>query len=197
MKKWLLALTIVLIIIFSFLIGKYLYKLLTLEDNSNIELAKAEEIEDECTAEYEYFENIEIANAKEEKVSPNATLTKNIYYDKCGHTIKDTSTIENKYINLNKEELAEELNDWEIKQFSPNEITLYKQEDGICNEHYIVKEKDKVVAIYSLDENENEKLENVTEIGVQFLPLTDSEKLKGGIRVYGKDNLNSLLEDFE
>lgn len=169
----------------------------TLEEIPSEDIAKVEKIEDECTLEYEHLEEIEQANAKEEKVSPNAKLITNIYYDECGHTVKKTSSIENKYINLTKEELAEEYKEWEIKEFTPEEIILYKEENGICNEHYIVGEKDGYVAIYSLDSNEEETLKEITEISTNFLPNTDIAKLQGGIKVYGRENLNSVLEDFE
>lgn len=197
MKKWLLAVVIILIIVFGFLVGRYLYKLSITEDNFNSQIAESEKIEDECTLKYENSEKIKEANAKAKKVSPNAKLITNIYYEECGHTVKRTNTIENKYINLTEEELAEEYDDWEIKKFTPEEIIIQKEEKGICNEHYIVKEKDGYIAVYSLDNEEEETIDFITEISVQFLPLTDSEKLKTGIRVYGKDNLNSLLEDFE
>ncbi len=197
MRKGLLALSILLILVFSFLIGMYIYKIATLEEPQDMEIAKAEEIEDECTLEYEHLEEIEQANAKEEKVSPNAKLTTNIYYDECGHTVKKTSNIENKYINLNKDELSEEYQDWEIKEFSPENIILYKEEKGICNEHYILKDNDGFIAVYSLDSNEKETLKEITEISTNFLPNTDIAKLQGGIKVYGRENLNSVLEDFE
>lgn len=197
MKKYILTLTIGLIIIFGFLIGKYVYKMSTIDNDSNIEIGKSKVIEDECTAEYEYLQEIEETNAKEQKVSPNASLITNIYYNECGHTVKRTDTIENKYINLNEEELAQVYNDWEITKFTPEEITLYKEEAGICGEHYIIKEKDGYVTVYNLDDKGKETLKETTEISIEFLPLTDSEKIKGGIQVYGKENLYSLLEDFE
>ncbi len=197
MRKGLLALSILLILVFSFLIGMYIYKIATLEEPQDMEIAKVEKIEDECTLEYEHLEEIEQANAKEEKVSPNAKLTTNIYYDECGHTVKKTSNIENKYINLNKDELSEEYQDWEIKEFSPENIILYKEEKGICNEHYILKDNDGFIAVYSLDSNEKETLKEITEISTNFLPNTDIAKLQGGIKVYGRENLNSVLEDFE
>ena len=197
MKKGILALTIILIIVFCFLIGHYIYKITTIDENPNTEIATVENIEHECTAEYEYYEEIEEANAKQEKVSPNAKLVTNIYYDECGHTIKRTSTIDNTYINLTKEELAKEYKEWEIKEFSSDEIVLYKEADGICNEHYIVRDKEGFVAIYSLDSKENETLEEITEISTGFLTITDLGKLQGGIKLYGRENLNSLLEDLE
>ncbi len=197
MKKGLLILILILIIIFGFLLGKYIYKLATIKNEFDMKIAEVENIEDECTAEYEYIEEIKQTNAKEEKISPNAKLITNIYYNTCGHTVKNVTNIENKYINLNEEQFAKEFSNWEVKEFSSEEITIYKEEKGICGEHYKVKDKEGLVAIYALDENENETLKKVTEIATQFLPLTDSEKLKGGILVCGKENLNSLLEDFE
>ena len=197
MKKGILVVVLLLIIVFGFLMGRYIYKISTLENNSNIEIAENKKIEDECTLEYEHLEEIKQANAKEEKVSPNAKLITSIYYNECGHTTKRTSLIEDKYINLTKEELQKEYKDWEIKEFAPDEITIYKTKDGICNEHYIVKDVDGYVTIYSLDENENETLQETTEISTAFLTTTDIARLKGGMQIYGRENLNSLLEDLE
>lgn len=197
MKRGLLALTIVLIILFGFLMGKYIYETLSIDNSSNTEMYKANKIASEASPKIKDEDEAKEANAKEDKISPNAKVITNIYYDECGHTVRTSKTIENEYINLTEEELSEELEDFEIQEFSSEEITLYKKETGICNEHYILKDLDGYVAIYNLDTEENEILEYVTEIGVQFLPLTDSEKIKGGLKVYGRENLNRLLEDFE
>lgn len=197
MKRWLFALVVILIIVFGFFAGKYIYKITTMEDDSDLEIAETKKIEDECTLEYERLEEIEQTNANEEKVSPNAKLITNIYYNECGHTVKRTSDIESRYINLLEEDFIQEFNDWEIKEFSSEEIILYKENPGICNEHYVVKEKDGYIAVYSLDNNEKETLEDITEISTLFLPTTDIAKLQGGIKVYGRENLNSVLEDFE
>ncbi len=198
MKKGLLVLTIILIVIFGILTGMYIYKITNIkEETKDMEIAKQEIIEDECTEEYEYLEQIKATNAQKEKISPNAKIITKIYYDFCGHTVKDIDTVSEKYINLTKDEFAEEYKEWEIEKFSNDEIVLKKTKEGICNEHYIIKEKDGYVAVYSLDENENEILSDITEISTQFLPNTDLEKLQSGIRAYGKESLYSLLEDFE
>ncbi len=197
MKRGLLALTIILIIIFGFLMGKYIYETLSIDDSPNTEIYKPNKIANETPNKANDEDEVKEANSEEKKISPNAKVITNIYYDECGHTVKTSKAIENEYINLTEEEFAEELDNFEIQEFSNEEITLYKEEEGICNEHYILKDMDGYVAIYNLDSEEKEVLENVTEIGVQFLPLTDSEKIKGGLRIYGRENLNRLLEDFE
>lgn len=86
---------------------------------------------------------------------------------------------------------------WEVKGFSPNEIVLYRQLDGICREHYLIKELDGVIAIYVLDENESATLQEKTSIATQYLTESDLENIKQGIRANGKEELNSILEDYE
>jgi hypothetical protein len=61
----------------------------------------------------------------------------------------------------------------------------------------LLKNKDGYVAIYTLDRNEKETLKEVTEISVDFLTLTDAEKLEKGIKAYGKEALSKIIEDFE
>ena len=81
MNKWIFALVVLLIIVFGFFAGKYIYKITTMEDESNLEIAETKKIEDECTLEYERLEEIKQTNANEEKVSPNAKLIRKIYYN--------------------------------------------------------------------------------------------------------------------
>ena len=38
---------------------------------------------------------------------------------------------------------------------------------------------------------------DLTDISVQYLPETDKLNLKDGIKIYGVDNLDKTLEDFE
>ena len=86
---------------------------------------------------------------------------------------------------------------WKLQGFSPNEVVLYREIDGICNEHYILKELDGVIAIYVLDENEVESLQEKTGISTGYLPEADREELKQGIKATGREELNNLLEDYE
>ena len=51
--------------------------------------------------------------------------------------------------------------------------------------------------IYSIDENNQQKIFQRTGIVVDYLPEIDKLNLKNGIRVNGKENLNKMLEDFE
>lgn len=193
MKKGLLVLTIILIVILGILTGMYIYKMTNIkEETPNIEIARQEDIEEERS--YQYLEQ---TNAQKEKISPNAKIVTEIYYDGCGHTVKSVNTVEDKYINLVEDEFSKEFEDWKVEKFLKDEIVLSMTKKGICNEHYVVREKDGYVSVYTLDENERERLEDITEISTQFLPSTDLGELQSGICVYGKEKLYSLLEDFE
>ena len=65
------------------------------------------------------------------------------------------------------------------------------------NKHYIVKEKDGNIVIYYINEKNEEVLYKVTDISIEYLSKEDIESLKQGIDVFGVQNLNSLIEDFE
>lgn len=70
--------------------------------------------------------------------------------------------------------------------------------DGICKEHYSVKEQDGFIAIYELDENDNEiSLIKVTDIPTEYLTETDLIEIEKGMKVYTTRELNKILEDLE
>lgn len=204
MKKIAVPVIIILIIAFGYLTGLYMFKIIGMSDNNNNEaqIANEEVEEDECTEIAELYklgllEETTNANSQEIKISPNSKITINNYYKECGHTVKTKVKVDEGLINSTKEELQNKYKEYEIKEFSEEQIVLYKELEGICNEHYIVKAKDGYVAIYTLDNKENQTLKEITNISTQYLTLTDVSKLEGGIRAYGKEALNSLIEDFE
>lgn len=162
------------------------------------EIAEKEEILDECTDEYEQIQSEMLeANSEEEKISPNSSLTKKIYYSKCGHTIREYSNMPEELVNKTKEQVKEIYSDWEIETFASNEIILFKESDGECGEHYLVKDNNGKVSIYQIQENGEEVIFENTEITTEYLPETDKINMKNGIEVNGKEELNQLIEDFE
>ena len=74
---------------------------------------------------------------------------------------------------------------------------LYKEIDEFCKEHYVLKEKDGCIAVFNIDENNNEELERITDISIKYLEEEDLARIKEGIFVYTKKELNKTLEDFE
>ena len=184
--------------IIGFFTGSYLYKINQIKIN-NKQVEIAEQIEDECTAigEFDLKEKLISANSKEKKTSPNCEIILKLYYTKCGHIVENKKTIEKEEVNLTEEELKQKFQDWEVQKFTESEIVLYKEIDDFCNEHYVLREKNGNIAVFSIDQNNNEELVKVTDISIEYLEEADLEKLKSGIYINSKKELNKTLEDFE
>ncbi|MBR3153277.1 MAG: BofC C-terminal domain-containing protein [Clostridia bacterium] len=142
-------------------------------------------------------ESVVSVEAQEIKISPQAVLIINKHFKGCNHTITNVISVPTEMVNLTEEKLIEAYPDWEVIDFSNRQVSIYKEFDGVCNEHYRVKESNGFVTVYYLDEGENEKLYDVTDISVEYLTEGDREKIKKGVNVYGKNELNALLENFE
>lgn len=65
------------------------------------------------------------------------------------------------------------------------------------NRHYILRAEDNIINIYYINENQEEILYRVTDISTEYLGEEDIKNLNKGIDVYGIQNLNQLIEDFE
>lgn len=195
MKKtiWIVILLIIAIII-GFFVGVYLY---------NKEKNKRQLENYIQNVVYDNIVNntstVEIqTSVSEEKISINTEVVEEIYYVQCDHIIKTLRKNMKSLVNMTKEELAKKYPEWEIKKFSTEKVTLYKEEQGFCNEHYLVKDVDGVVTIYNMDnEDKINEIVETTEIETKYLTETDQEDLKEGIKVYTQQKLNKLLEDFE
>lgn len=199
MKKYAIIIIITIGAILGILTGIYLYKMNQLNDSKrDIDIVG---IEDECTKIAELCEKGELdlvrTNSEDKKTSPNCILTLKVYYNKCGHLIEKKEKIKQAEVNMTENELKDKFKEWEIQKFTPNEIVLYKEVDEFCNEHYLVKEKDGYITIFSLDENNNENFLEMTEFSIDYLTKEDLDKIKRGIIVYSKKELNKTLEDFE
>ena len=177
-------------IILGFLIGIYLYN--TNQESKNLIISEKEETKIETKK-----EDKEVSN-QEKLITPNTKIIIKTYYKDCNHIIEESAAPEDEWINLNEEELSKQANNFTIQKFSPAEVVLYKEENGFCNEHYLLIEKNGYIEVYFLDEKGEMKfMTNIVDIATELLPEKDREELKTGIKVYGKKELNKKIEDFE
>lgn len=173
------------------------------DDNGNVqvEITKVadEQIFDECTDEYDELQKSEIreTNASEEKISPYCSFTLKKHYITCNHTINEYKDLPQALVNKTKEDLQKIYEDWNIESFSSNEIILSKECEGECGEHFIVKDEDGKVVIYRIKEDGEEELYEKTEISTEYVTQTDKIRMKDGVKVNGKEELNQFIEDFE
>ena len=187
-KGWIIALAVFLLII-GVILGIFIYNK-NKTDNTNI-------VDNKKLAEKNEINNAVPTAVVEEKISPNAKVLQKQYFTGCDHLLKETKNIPENLVNKNKEAVEKYYKDWNVDSFSENEIIIYKEEDGFCGQHYLIKEHNGVLGIYTKDENGEVTLKKDTEIQTKYLPETDLEKVKLGIEAVGNMELNSVLEDFE
>jgi hypothetical protein len=133
----------------------------------------------------------------EEKLLPTATLVLEKNYQDCNHTVSKDSELPVEMANLTEDEIAENYSNWTIKEFSDDKLVLYKLEDGLCGEHFVIYEENGIVVVYRLTGDYDKILYEKTDIYTEYLSDDDQEKLEEGIYVYGVSDLNSTLENFE
>ena len=138
----------------------------------------SEKIEDECTEEY-----------NEEQMANQNT--------KCDHTINEYVELPKELVNLTKEQVQEKYADWQVIGFEKGKITLYKEFDDVCGEHFKLKIEDGKVVVYTVNNDGTETLYEKTNISSEYLTETDLLNMQDGLEIYGKEELNQVIEDFE
>ena len=196
MKKTIWVMVCIIAIVLGFFVGKHLYK--KKESNNNVNLQNTV-TNTQINNTVEKVTNTEIPTSmSEEKVSINTEIIEKVYYKECDHIIETPVKNIEKYINMDEEDIRKSFQGWEIEEFTPEKLVLYKQEEDFCNEHFLIKDVDGYVTIYTLNSLDNvlEILET-TEIETKYLTDTDKKNLIDGIKVYTKKDLNKVIEDFE
>lgn len=120
------------------------------------------------------------------------TKIKNNNNENSGNVVREEKEISRIYVT---DECLDEWEDYALNV--QEELQEASQTLNDENRHYILKEKDDFINVYYINEDQEEVLYRVTDIGIEYLAEEDTEKLKQGIEVVGLQNLNQLLEDFE
>ena len=168
------------------------------ESGEKVETKVSEVILDECTDEYEQMEdNVITTDSEQEKISPNCKITLTKYYKQCKDEINEYIQVPDVLVNYTKEELQKQYKDWKIKKFSSNQIVLYKEFEGECGEHYILKDEEGKIIIYKIAEDGTQLEYEKTDISTQYLPENDKKSILVGLKINGKEKLNELIESFE
>ncbi len=151
----------------------------------------SEKVEDECTQ--EYITTV----SQEEKLSAAAILILKKYYTGCEHTINEYVELPKELVNMTKEEVEAKYKDWQVIGFEKGKVTLYKEFDGQCGEHFILKIENGKIVIYINNPDGTQSLYEKTNISSEYLTETDLLNMQDGLEIYGKEELNKIIEDFE
>lgn len=165
------------------------------EEEKNTKISEV--IEDECTEEYLEQEEIENVSSNEDKVSTNAILILKKFYTKCEHTLNEYVELPQELVNMTEEEVKEQYPDWEVIGFTPEQIILYKEFDDVCGEHFKLRVEDGKISVYIVNSDGAESLYEKTDISSEYLTETDLINMENGLEIYGKEELNKIIEDFE
>ena len=154
-------------------------------------------IEDECTEEYEQIVNTTVVSSAEEKLSANAILILKKYYQQCEHTINEYVELPQELVNLTEKEVQAEYPDWEVIGFEKGKLTLYKELEDVCGEHFKLRIEEGKVVIYIVNNDGSESVYERTNISSEYLTETDLLNMQDGLEIYGIEELNQIIEDFE
>ena len=138
---------------------------------------------------------------KEDKISPNTSIEKKVYYKTCGHSIITLKDIDDEAINMTEEQYKTYMKtqhpNIKIISFSFDKIVLEEERDHMCQNHYIIGQSNGKIAIYGIDENGNEFLDRVfNDYSISLLKEIDQKKLIKGIVVDSEEELSNVLENF-
>ena len=147
-------------------------------------------------------EEIIETNFEEEKIRYDTLILVENVYNKCNHKENKIIKVSEEIINMKEDEAKGyfENKGYSLLEFSPSEIKLLKEEDKICMEHFVIKfgnDNDSFLSVYKKDDNNELRLYRETDIAKEFLTNIDNENFEEGIDVYGKENVEKVLEDYE
>lgn len=196
-KTWFLIGLLIVGAMLAIGIGIYAYRRGGISEMNVINTQKLAEVEGEEHGYNEMINEIIETSTANTNISPNAIVIQKRYYQTCDHLIRETVDIPEELVNQGEEKVKEYYSDWNVEQYSSTEVVVYKEFKGICNEHYVIKENDGVLGIFIENDDGIQEWQEDTEIEVQYLPEEDIEEFKVGVKVVGKTNLHTFLEDFE
>ena len=192
-KEWILGIIAFILLIISIVLGIYVYNLNKTKDSNMLHSVQLAQIYNQNNSSNEAVST----SSTEERISPNCTIVEKQYYKDCDHIIRNEIPVENNLINYTKEDLEKKYKGWNVEEFTSNKVTVYKENEGFCPEHYVIRAHNGVLSIYKVDKDGIETLERETEIQTMYLPQEDIEKFEQGMQVVGNSQLLDVLEDFE
>lgn len=142
------------------------------------------------------LENAITVSLDEIKLSPNAQMTIKKKFKLCGHTNTNQMQIPIEMVNYTETEVKQKYTGWVIEKFAQDELVLSKEIEANCDSHYVLKIDDQKLKIYNEITADKSNFVEEVDIDVNLIPSVEINDLQDGIRVYGEDELNSLIENY-
>lgn len=137
----------------------------------------------------------------EEIIGPNTIIEHKILYSECNHEIIETLAPEANTINMTKDRFEAFVRNnhpkWKVEHFSNKNIIIFIEKNHLCQNHYVIGEKDGKIAVFRIDENGYKVLDKVyNDAPISLLKDIDQEKIKKGIVTDNKEELTDILENY-
>jgi len=140
--------------------------------------------------------NIEhnVSQISEMKLNPGAKLIYTTYYIKCNDEIIQEKTIDDELIGCTKSELEQLEKDWNIVNFTPDEVSLIREIDDICDNHYYIGIHNGYVAFFQGIPDIKSVLIEQTDIISDTLREDDRLILEKGLTVNDEQEFLKIRE---
>ena len=140
--------------------------------------------------------------SSEEKVSINTEIVVENKYLGCQHVNEEVLETPDEIVNMKEEEVKDYFENKGIKleSFSNKNISLFQEISGVCDKHFVIKfgdVDDTFLSVYKKDNSGELQFYKETDIAKEYLTALDNDRLEEGIEVYGYENVETALEDYE
>lgn len=127
-------------------------------------------------------------------LSETAVFSYEIYNEDTAAADVITGVCPFELIGKNMSDVKEYYPDWNVTEFSSDEVVLQKNIGGKNDERYIVSVYDDYVTVFY--ESSEDGIYMITDIPVAGLESDKQDMLNEGIFVEGRERLNRILEDY-
>ncbi len=136
-----------------------------------------------------------------EIIGPNTIIEYRTYYTECKHEITETANPEKHMINMTKKNFEGFIKNnhpkWNVEDFSHEKIIIFIEKNHLCQNHYVIGEKNGKIAVFRIDENGERVLDQIyNDAPISLLKEIDQEKIIKGIVTDSKEELSDKLEDY-
>lgn len=146
-------------------------------------------------------DDYEASLLNEEQIGPNTIIEYITYYTECNHETVVTSEPEKHMVNMAKESFEEFIKNnhpkWIVEEFSHDKVVVLIVKNHLCQNHYVIGEKDGKIAVFKIDVNGEKVIDRVyNDAPISLLKEIDQEKLIKGIITDSKEELSEVLENY-
>jgi len=200
-KRKLVVLVMGFLFLTAFSIGYYINSALEEDTNSFNKINESLKIPDSL----KNITNVNVSNEISEKQTfeDNSIILDESYKIKyitlftiCNHRIERDTNLPLVFSGLSKEEFMEKNVGWNLVDIEDKYITLIREINTYCPNHYIISLEGQYIAIYTYNEDGERVLKEKTDISVHTLTPEDQAILESGIVSDTLEDLEQKLEGF-